>query len=132
MRYLVLPMLVTALLGSTATARPQRALDKETVISFAAGGGLRDWQPGPTGSNIVYVRDRTLNWYRVTLTGPCARDRALDTLTYTTDPNGTFDRFSRVSVARFPNQTCGVTSIRTSAPPAGWPGAPRSHPRPAG
>ncbi len=120
-------------LGATVIALPAAAQQrtppgKETVITFAGNGGLRDWQAGPPDSGIVYVRDRNLNWYRVQLTGPCARDRALDTLRYTTDVNGTFDRFSRVSLARYPNQICGVTSIRTSLPPKGQPGAPKVNP----
>ena len=119
--------IAAALVAAPALAA-DRLLDPETTITFAGNGGLRDWQPGPPDSGIVYVRDRTQRWYRVTLTGPCVRDRALDTLTYTTNTNGTFDRFSRVSVRRYPDQVCGVASIRTSLPPPGQPGA-RKTPR---
>ncbi|USU08496.1 hypothetical protein NF700_15745 [Sphingomonadaceae bacterium OTU29MARTA1] len=125
MQKMLLGTLSIILLASPVLARDDRAIGRETVIGFASGGGLRDWQAGPPNSGIVYVRDRTLRWYRVQLTGPCIKDRALDTLTYTTDPNGTFDRFSRVSLRRFPNQICGVRSIKTSLPPKGQPGAPR-------
>ena len=116
-------------LATALAAAPVMAADpatgRETVITFAANGGLRHWTPGAPGSGIVYVRDRTERWYQIRLTGPCVQDRALDTLTYTTDNAGTFDRFSRVSVARYPGRVCGVTSIRASAAPPGEPGAPR-------
>ena len=110
-----------ALLAAAADVPPRPAAGKETFISFASNGGLRDWQAGPD-RNIIYVRDRQEQWYRVALTGPCAT-YPLDTLTYTTDDNGTFDTFSTLRFARYPLTTCGVTSIRASTPPPGRPGA---------
>ena len=113
-----------ALAASPGTPQgPPPLLGPETTIQYASGGGLRDWQPGPPHSGIVYVRDRRLHWYQVTLTGPCVTDSALDSLHYTTDAIGQFDRFSRITVGRYPERTCGVTSIRASAPPPGQPGA---------
>jgi len=100
---------------------PGTPIGPETVITFASNGNLREWTRGPNGAGILYVRDRTQRWYQVTLTGPCRLDRPLDTLSYTTDPNGTFDRFSRLRVARLPNQNCGVRTIRESTPPTGYP-----------
>ena len=95
------------------------ALGQETVITFAGGGALREWRRGGVDNGVLYVRDRNERWYQVTLTGPCRMDRPLDTLTYTTDVNGTFDRFSRIRLLRYPDTNCGVKSIRTSAPPPG-------------
>lgn len=115
--------------GLAGAAPADRPVGRETTIEFASNGGLRDWQRGPAGSDIVYVRDRTERWYQVTLTGPCARYATQDALVYTTDNNGTFDTFSRVSVPRqMPGAVCGVTSIKTSLPPPGQPGA-RKHRR---
>lgn len=125
----MISLLAVALIAASpapAPAQDRRAIGAETVIVNAGNGGLRDWQAGPPNSSIVYVRDRTLRWYRVSLSGPCVRDRGLDTLTYTTDTNGTFDRFSRVTVRRYPNRVCGVRSIVNSLPPKGQPGAPRT------
>lgn len=118
MRRLFIPLLA---LAAPATAQP-RPVGTETVIPFAASGNLREWQRGGAQSDVLYVRDRTEQWYRVTLTGPCRLDQPLDTLSYTTDASGTFDRFSTIRVARFPQQTCGVQSIRTSLPPEGHQG----------
>jgi len=104
-----------------ADAAPGTPFGPETQITFAGNGNLRDWQRGPDGGGVLYVRDRTERWYEVRLTGPCRLFRNLDTLSYTTDPNGTFDRFSRLRVASLPDQTCGVAGIRESTPPKGYP-----------
>jgi hypothetical protein len=110
------------LLTAGSAAAQQRQLDKETSIAFAANGGLRNWQGGPPGSNIVYVQDRTLRWYKVTLTGPCIDKRRFEAMQYRTGPDGRFDRFSQVWSTHFPQARCGVTSIRTSLAPKGQPG----------
>lgn len=118
----MLIMLLPLLALASAAAADSEPIGKETVIRFAGGGNLREWQRGGPKSDVLYVRDRTERWYKVTLTGPCRFDRPLDTLSYTTDPTGTFDRFSRIRVARFPDQSCGVKSIRISLPPEGHQG----------
>ncbi|HEX8553550.1 MAG TPA: hypothetical protein VF695_02480 [Sphingomonas sp.] len=116
-------ILLSALLAAQAPTAlpPGTPYGKPTIIRMAAGGNLRDWRRGPEGSDTLYVRDRTERWYQVTLTGPCEFQRPLDTLSYTTDPVGNFDRFSRLRVAFLPQQSCGVKSIRRSTPPAGAP-----------
>jgi hypothetical protein len=111
--------MVSFFIAMALATSPVAPLGKETVITNAGGGTLREWQAGPARSGIVYVRDRREQWYQVTLTGPCTTDTALDTLTYTTDVNGTFDRFSRIKVARYPNRICGISSIKTSLAPEG-------------
>ncbi len=115
-------LMFAAMIAAPAPAIDTRQMGAETVINFAANGGLRGWDPGEPRSGIVYVRDRRERWYQVTLTGPCVTNRSLDELTYTTDNTGTFDRFSRVKVGQYPNQVCGVTSIRNSLPPKGQAG----------
>ena len=98
------------------------AFGPETVISQVGSGGLRNWRPAPGRKDVLYVRDRTERWYQVTLTGPCeSLQRNLDTLSYTTDPAGRFDRFSRLQLASRPYQACGVKSLRRSTPPADAP-----------
>jgi hypothetical protein len=107
-----------ASLATPANLPPGTPFGEETIIQQAAGGALRDWRRGPAGSDTLYVRDRTERWYQVTLTGPCEMRRPLDTLSYTTDSVGNFDRFSRLRVAYIPQQNCGVKGIRRSTPPA--------------
>lgn len=116
-------ILLSALLAVQGAAAPPADLPSgtaygdPTIIRMAANGALRDWRPGPNGSDTLYVRDRTERWYQVTLTGPCDY-RRLDTLSYTTDPVGDFDRFSRLRFSFLPQQNCGVKEIRRSTPPA--------------
>lgn len=116
--------MITLLLIALAAASPaqtQPVAPKETVIHFAANGGISNIQPGPPRSNLVYLQDRRLQWYRVTLTDPCLPDRTLQTVTFTTDVSGTFDRFSRIGSLRFLGRVCGVTSIVESPAPPGQP-----------
>ena len=102
--------------AAPAKSVPAPSSGTQTVISYASGGGLRDWRrSGEPG--VLFVRDRTERWYKVTLDGPCRFDRPLDTLVYTTDVNGTFDRFSRVRLLRYPETNCGVAGIVRSGPP---------------
>ncbi len=104
-------------------AAPRADVPRETVIRYAANGGIRNVETGPPGSDIVYLQDRTLRWYRVTMTGPCLPDRSLQTIAFRTDALGTFDRFSQIVSLRFPDRACGVRSIVASdAPPAQPPG----------
>jgi hypothetical protein len=126
MRNIVVISLMAASIGAAGASNAadrQRPIGTETTIAFAGGGGLRNWQVGPRGTNTVFVQDLQLRWYRVTLTGPCAERGDPGTLIYTTDNSGTFDRFSRVKA---PENSlygaCGVTSIKTSLPPKGQPG----------
>ena len=122
----MLTLMTSAALVLAAQAAPTAAPTvsaEETTIPFAAGGGIRNFEAGPAGSNIVYLQSRTLRWYRVTLSGPCLPDRTLQTLTFRTDVNGTFDRFSQIGSTRYPNRVCAVNSVVRSDPPPGQPGA---------
>ena len=120
--------MIFALLALTAAspALAQIPLGTETTIPYAANGGIRNMQAEGSGSNIIYLQDRTQRWYKVVLSGPCLPDRTLDAISFKTDSNGTFDRFSQIRSLKNPERTCGVTSIVGSAPPEGQPGAPKS------
>ncbi|WP_147276261.1 hypothetical protein [Sphingomonas aracearum] len=101
---------------------------KETTIDFAAGG-IINFQPEGRDSNIVYLQDRRLRWYKVTLTGPCLPDATQNTIVYRPSPGNRLDRFSSISSTRYPQLNCGITSITTSAPPPGQPGSAKRHRR---
>lgn len=112
---------MTVILAALTIALPAsaqvRTYGKQTVIQNAGDGGIRNVEQGPSGSNIVYLQDRTLRWYQVTLTGPCFPDRTQDTVIYRTGPDRRLDRFSTIASARYPTRSCGVTSIlRSDAP----------------
>jgi hypothetical protein len=106
--------------GAAQAQSRQPRLGEETVIDFAANGGITDWERDRSDRNAVFVRDRRNRWYRVTLSGPCLADfPSNNTMGYRTDPTGRFDRFSTVWSLRFPQQRCAVSSVKTSlAPPS--------------
>jgi hypothetical protein len=122
-------LLVLAALGVTiapAAAQRHRApLGTETVINNAANGGIRNFQPGPSGSSTIYLQDRRLLWYRVDLSGPCFPERSLNQVGFRTGPDNRLDRLSSIYSLRFAKRVCGVRSITASAPPAGQPGGPK-------
>lgn len=121
-------LLILAALQAPAALPAGTPFGPETIINQVGGGGLRDWRPAPGRKDVLYVRDRTERWYQVTLTGPCERFRRnLDTLSYSTDAVGNFDRFSRLRLLSLPNQACGVKGIRRSTPPADAPVDRRGH-----
>jgi len=126
----MLTLMTSALLALAAQGAPaapaSSASEQETTIPFAAGGGIRNFEAGPAGSNIIFLQSRTLRWYRVTLSGPCLPDRTLQTLIFKTNGNGAFDRFSQIGSTRYPNRLCAVNSVVRSDPPPGQPGAKTS------
>lgn len=110
---IILAALITALPASAQV----KTYGKQTVIENAGGGGIRNVEQGPAGGNIVYLQDRTLRWYQVTMTGPCFPDRTQDTVIYRTGPDQRLDRFSTIASTRYPTRSCGITSIlRSDAP----------------
>ncbi|TPG41008.1 hypothetical protein EAH79_07685 [Sphingomonas koreensis] len=111
--------------GAVAADR-HRPIGKETTIAFASNGGIRNWEAGPPKSGIIYVQDRRLDWYRVQMSGPCVESKGGPmTVRYTTDNNGAFDTFSKLTFPDYANRSCGVKSIQTSLPPPNQPGAPK-------
>src|SRR3546814_17274858 len=84
---------------------------------------IRNWQAGPPRSGILYMQDRSFQWYEVTMSGPCIESHAGPVaVVYTTDNNGTLDRFSNVTFPAFGTQSCGVQRNKTSHPPPRQPG----------
>ncbi len=113
-------ILAAATLALPAAAQTQ-TYGRETSIPLAAGGTIRNFEQGATGSNIIYLQDQSLRWYQVTLTGPCFPDRGQDTAIYRTGSSGRIDRFATIASARYPTRQCGVTSVLRSDAPPGQP-----------
>lgn len=89
--------------------------NQETVIPFAANGGIREYHFGE--GDVTFLRDRANRWYRVALNKGCLAgfgDRSV--VAFDTQSDGQLDRSSRVLFAQ-PRTTCLIDSIRRSAPP---------------
>lgn len=111
--------LTIALLATALPASAQvRTYGGETVIRNGASGGIRTTERGAPDGSVLYLQDRMLRWYRVTLSGPCFPDLPNDTLIYRTVSDDRIDRFTTIGSRRYPGRVCGVRSIlRSDAPP---------------
>ena len=103
-----------------AYAKDAPVYGEDAVISYASNGGIKNYQKGEPGT--IFMQDRRLRWYKVTLSGDCLRNDNQATILFETDVNGTFDLFSKVSTSSVPYARCGVEKIVTSSPPKGQPG----------
>ena len=87
--------------------------DEETEIP---SGGLTAFERG--NGDVVFVRHRTLRWYRVGLNDGCLTDNYVGRHAAFV-PSGVSGRIDRLARVVFPEtrRTCRVVSIRRSAAP---------------
>lgn len=85
----------------------------ETIIPFAANGGIVDWHA--ENDRSIFLRDRAGHWYFVTLASACPGLQFNQNILFSTDPSGNFDRFSAISTRDY---RCAVQSIVRSGAPA--------------
>ena len=83
-----------AALSACAPTQMQPVTAADTVIPFAANGGIRDWYANSEQS--IYLRARTGRWYLATFNGLCPNLPAAQTIQFGTDAGGSFDRFSSI------------------------------------
>jgi hypothetical protein len=85
---------------------------EEVQIAFA-GQNIWKWQV--LDNNTLLIQDRGRRWYKATLWGNCISLPFAQTISFVSNPNGTFDRFSSI---RFGGQRCPLRSlVATTAPP---------------
>ena len=108
----------STILVSACAAYPPMGANRlaggETIIPFAANGGIVDWHA--TNNQSIYLRDRAGHWYYVTLAAPCPNLPFNPNISFSTDASGNFDRFSTIIT---PNYRCSVQSIVRSETPVG-------------
>jgi hypothetical protein len=105
-----------ALLGAVGVAGAEApgAPPKEASIPFANRDGIIDWQVVDT--KTVLLKDRGGRWYKATLFGTCFNlPSTTNRLSFQSNPNGTFDKFSTIIVAD--QQRCQLASLVESAAP---------------
>ncbi|HEY2677367.1 MAG TPA: DUF6491 family protein [Steroidobacteraceae bacterium] len=108
MRRLLIAAVLALSLGQSFAAPP------EAQIPFANKGGIIDWQV--VDMKTVLLKDRGGRWYKATLLGTCFDlPTATNRLSFQSNPNGTFDKFSSILVGD--QQRCQLASLVESAAP---------------
>lgn len=87
--------------------------DRETTIPY---GQVQQTERGH--GDVLFVRDRVNQWYRLQLNHGCLRGAVqLDLIVYRNrGSSAQIDRFTQVAIPR-DLRTCNIGSIRRSAPP---------------
>jgi hypothetical protein len=120
MNKIFLALAATASLAAplpAATPRPAAPpAGEEASIPFAHFGGV--WSFEAPDDEIVYLQDRSRNWYRAQLYGPCFGLGWANGIGIDTRGSSNFDRYSALIVGR---ERCQIQSLTRSGPP------PRRH-----
>jgi hypothetical protein len=97
-----------------ATPRPAAPspAGEEASIPFAHFGGV--WNFEAQDDHVVYLQDRSRNWYRAQLYGPCFDLSWANRIGVDTRGSASFDRHSILLVA---GQRCSIESLTVSGPP---------------
>ncbi|HEX8526723.1 DUF6491 family protein [Allosphingosinicella sp.] len=86
---------------------------EEARIPFVQFRGIRDFRA--EGRDLLYLQDRSRNWYRAELMGPCIGLPWARAIGVDTRGDSSFDRFSTLIVE---GERCAISSLtRTSEPP---------------
>lgn len=113
--------LFAALLAAPIAAAPPNpaappATGEEVSIPFVHFGGIYNFDA--PSDDVVYLQDRSRNWYRAQLYGPCWGLQDAIRLGVDTRGSANFDRTSQLIVD---HQSCPIESLTRSGPP------PRKH-----
>lgn len=112
-------LLISALSIAVPTGHDQLDLagigTKEVAIDYAVPGTLRDFQRGH--GDVVFVRARTEQWYRIQLNDGCLNNYYGDIRLLIPDAgvDRRLDQNDLVTIDA--RRTCHVESVRTSEPP---------------
>jgi hypothetical protein len=113
-----LPALAVALMAAPLAAQPgyehlAGVSDKETTIPY---GVVQQVERGH--GDVLFVRGRTNQWYRIGLNLGCLRGvtAPLDQVVFDQRGSNGIDRFTTVKLPR-DLRSCSIQSIRASAPP---------------
>jgi hypothetical protein len=86
--------------------------EREVSIPFASFRNVRDFHPVSRG--VVYLQDRSRNWYRATLAFPCLDLPWAHRIGIDTNGGNNVDQFSSLIVGR---ERCRIASLVRSGPP---------------
>jgi hypothetical protein len=115
MKTIILALAATASLAaplSAAAPRPAPPAGEEASIPFAHFGGV--WSFEAPDDDLVYLQDRSRNWYRAQLYGPCWGLSWANGIGIDTRGSSEFDRYSFLIVGK---ERCAIQSLTRSGPP---------------
>src|SRR3954451_17347280 len=118
MRMIPLALAAAAALATPLAAAPSRpaappaAAGEEVSIPFVHFGGI--WNFEAQDDDVVYLQDRSRNWYRAQLNGTCRDLSWANAIGVDTRGSPNFDRFSSLIVGR---ERCPIESLTRSGPP---------------
>jgi hypothetical protein len=108
----LLAALPAAALAAAPPKAPAPPAGEEVSIPFVHFGGI--WNFEAPDDDLVYLQDRSRNWYRAQLYGPCFGLSWANRLGVDTRGSANFDRTSMLIVGR---QSCPIESLTRSGPP---------------
>lgn len=112
---LLLLMLIAAWMRPALREMLPASGEKPTAyasIPFANLGGIAEWRAD--GERGIYPRMPGQQWYYAQFMTPCAGLAAAEEIGFITNPSGSLDRFSAVTVGR---NRCYVANLAASEPP---------------
>ncbi len=109
--------LFAALLAAPLAAAPAKpagppSAGEEVSIPFVRFGGI--WSFDAPSDDLVYIQDRSGNWYRAQLYGPCIGLSWANGIGVDTRGSDTFDRYSALIVG---HRHCRIESLTRGGPP---------------
>ena len=117
---LIAGLCAAAALAVPASAAPPAKAEPQARIPFANHHGIYDWRV--VNDHELLIQSEGGSWYKATPMGSCFNLPFAERIGFTTNPDGSFDRFSSILVR---DQRCPVTSLVASAAPSGKPGPRR-------
>ena len=103
---------LAAPLAAAPSRQPAPEPGAEASIPFAHFGGV--WSFEAPDDDLVYLQDRSRNWYRAQLYGPCFGLGWANGIDIDTRGSSSFDRYSLLIVG---NERCAIQSLTASGPP---------------
>jgi hypothetical protein len=100
--------------GAPSVAAPgAAAAEPQASIAFANHGGIYDWRV--VDDRTVLIQGLNRQWYKATLFSSCIDLPFAERVGFESNADGSFDKFSSIKLR---NQTCPLTSLTKTAPPA--------------
>jgi len=121
MKAFLLALAAASALAAPLSASPAPAPRPDEVsIPFVRFGGI--WNFEARGEDTLYIQDRSRNWYKAELFGPCTGLDFAQRIGVDTRFGTSFDRFSTILVD---GRRCPLQSVTRSGPPPAKAKAPK-------